>query len=1432
MELKFILIIILSTLNIQVWTQLNPNIFKGNKISYKSNNNKIRKTSDNNNYEPIRIFSDYSYIKYQSKDNSILSTIEKEIEKAMDDAVKIVQKLISLNPLTYNINKITSEDLTQWGFKSNNIENKLLSEGKGIQTDLLILLKFIETGEENLLLDNDIASFSTKFILDEETKRPIIGTIYINNNININIANFDLYLKTIFLHEITHILGFYYDLFQYYPGGLEKTIVTEIEERTKVEKKFIITPKVVEFAKKYFNCTELRGVELENQHDLPWSHWEARILLGEYMTSSPYTPEQVISEFTLSLLEDSGWYKVNYYTGGLMRFGKSKGCEFLNKDCMDTTRKPNFNYEFCDFSQGVQPTCSSGRQSRTYCESYPMIQIDKKYMIYKRFGSFIGRMNADYCFVNDIDKEEEKDIYYVGNCKYGNGKYGTHNNFGNEELSNGNFENILGEKYGPNSFCALSSIIPKEKSDVFNSYVNSARALCYPMFCSSKSLSIQIFDQYIVCPREGGKVEVSGKYQGYILCPDYNLICTGTTLCNDMFDCVEKESLLKENTFDYDYEINTDEDKIYKAEELAELGEDGLCPKNCVECNSDKKCLKCLDKYTFISESKLGSVFNCIKEEEIDKKKYCLNDKGYYYNCEWQIKESTLDEKIKEEILEGKLDKIIDDYINKNELVDNLIMSYKNGNLSVIIYKGKGNKDLLESIISSDTEKEILDILNENYQNGNNKIKAIIKDNEKNYISIYDENGNEINIKEECPECTNIKINIKNNYENILNKKFGEAIKNVILNNKIDIFDDEAPVFNDICSNFTVSGIDIPLDSRKNIFYLGENKSEIICGNSNCEIIKDNYNTNQLEGECKCDFNIDLNNIKSNKDNEVIKQEMKLKEVSSSEEVKNTFQIFKCFKGGKFLKVNEGFYITVISFGIQSVCFALYLIFTPKMPLVPSISVANPIRKNNQEKNAKTDNNDNDTFKSEESGDILNEKTESQQNQRPNNSRNNDKIENNIINYGNIDEDIIDDDKFSNNNVGGGIVNTNYHYRETNELKLDTIKIENKANFKLSRNDSQKSLNEDTKIFNEKNKKMEDDSNTNTHNVNTNAQLYITTTGDFNNKPKETVDFEQYSLHGSVNKKLNVKEKDEKEFEEKLKSKKKITIIFGDKNKINRNIKDTKNYENENSEKNNIDIYQNHNYEKSNEIPLDYLPIEKAIQLDKRSFGLLYWSIFSFKQPIVNIFSFLDFLQITKSCIPLQMKLIRFLLMVILNIFINAMTITQNYFKEKYEYFNKKYDIDGSNNMKLKIDPIERLSYAMKHCFPEAIITFIICMIVQFIINFIFFGIRRELCLISINEKKENISKEVQKLVKKTKVRYIIFAFVNLVFMIIFFVYLTNFSMAYQGGALDYIGAGMWTFIFSQILPFISSIIISCLRHYGMKNKNEGMYKMSQVLLA
>ena len=1422
MKTELFSLIILTTLIINCLTQFNPNIFKENKIKNKHQNNKIRKTSDANNFEEIRIFSDFTYINHQSQENSNLSQIEKVIEKSLENAINIIKKLINVKPLLYPINKISTNDLTQWGFKSNIINKSLLSNGKGIQTDLVILTRFIEQEEEGLLLDNEMASISNKFILDEETKRPIVGVIYINSNININLGNIDIYLKSIFLHELTHILGFYYDLFQYYPGGLEKTIKTETEQRTKMEKKFIITPKVVEFAKKYFGCNEIEGVELENQHDLPWSHWEARILLGEYMTSSPYTPDQVISEFTLSLLEDSNWYKPNYYTGGLMKFGKNKGCDFLNLDCItrDGYLKSKFKYEFCDFSMGEQPTCSYGRQSRAYCKTYSNLQIEEKFKKYKRFNYWFGKDNADYCPVSDIDKQEETNIYYVGNCKYGNGTYGTHNNFGDLSLSNKNFEEILGEKYGPNSFCVLSTILPEEKENIFGSQSNSQHAICYPMSCSSKSLTIQIYDQFVICPREGGKVELSGKYKGYLICPDYNSICTGTSLCNDMFECVEKEVLAKEESFDYDYQINLDEEKVYKAEEIAELGEDGLCPQNCVQCGEEKNCLKCLEGYTFAKDNKYDSSIKCIKSDNIDKEKYCFIDNGIYYNCQWKIENINL----KEEITKENIDNIIEDYIEKSDYTEKLILYYKNENQSIIIYKGDGNEELLESI-SSNNEKEIIKDLNENTED-KNKIKVIIKSDNEYYISIYDENGKELDIQEECPKCGNIKITIKNNYEEALNNIFGKAIKTVIANNKINIFDDESPIFNDLCSNFTVSGIDIPVNNRKDIFYLGDNKNEIICGSQDCQIIKEDTNKfNELEGECKCDINLNLNDINLNDKNAENKKGKKYETIPSSETFKNSFAIFKCFKNGKFLKANEGFYITICSLGVQAACFTLYLIMAPKISLLAAISLANPVGKKSA---TQRDSKINNSYKSEESGDIMNEKEENK-----NSNNNSVNIGNKVMNYGNIDEEIFEDDKISNNK---GIENTNFHYRDTNEIRLDTIKIENKANFKLNRNLSMKS--EDTKSLDEKDelnnnifsKKSDDNLITDSNNMNTNAQLYVTT-GNGEAKPKETVEVEHYSLHGSVNKKLNLKEKDDKEeFGEKVKkNNKRVLIIFGNKNK---NIKTKKNKLQKNDENfDNIDNYKN-NEKEEQELPLDYLPLDKSIQYDKRSFGKIYWGILSFKQPIINIFSFFEPLHITRSCIPMQMKLIRFLLMVILNLFINSMTITQNYFKEKYNYFNKKYHIEESDTVKIKIDPIERLSYAMNHCFPEVIVTFIICVIVQFIVNFIFFGIRRELCLISINEKKENINREVQKLIKKTKTRYIIFAFINLVFMIIFFVYLTNFTTAYSGGALDYIGAGVWTFIFLQILPFISSLIITMLRYYGMKKNKEGMYKMSQVLLA
>ena len=156
---------------------------------------------------------------------------------------------------------------------------------------------------------------------------------------------------------------------------------------------------------------------------------------------------------------------------------------------------------------------------------------------------------------------------------------------------------ITGETNSDNSFCYLSSFINKEFNNSYN-YSKTVRAVCYETFCSSKSLTVKINNDFIVCPREGGKIE-SEVYDGYFLCPDYNLICSGTILCNNMFDCVDKKSEVKEESYLYDYKIRTSQN-IDKAEEENannetnyELSFDGKCPQYCSLCNENKKCNKC-----------------------------------------------------------------------------------------------------------------------------------------------------------------------------------------------------------------------------------------------------------------------------------------------------------------------------------------------------------------------------------------------------------------------------------------------------------------------------------------------------------------------------------------------------------------------------------------------------------------------------------------------------------------------------------------------------------------------------------------------------------------------------------------------------------------------------------------------------------------------
>ena len=602
--------------------------YKINKFSEQQNLNlDNQRKLDDNDFQTIRIYISTNYISLQL---SLLQSADllDTIKEYLNNIVEYIKKLIKVKPMQRKIQSIKREQI-DWniGLDSNydrDLEN-------GISYDLVVV-PVVNSGDSM-----NCISLSR----DTTTKRTTIAKILMPLNLfNANGQNGKFYIESQLLHEFTHILGFSIDSFQYFPGGLNNTIKKQIFRGR--ERYFVITPKVVELAKQYYGCENLIGLELEDQDnsELPSPHWEARILLGEYMNLEQYKPEVVISDFTLALLQDSGWYQVYYYTGGLMRFGKNKGCNFLDDECSNSQGITSFKNEFFDLEDDKNPSCSSGRISRTYCDTknyvggipineYIRIAIQNK----RNYGG--KTINADYCFGFIEDKDEEENYLYNGNCKFGSGIYGSSIKYNDDELyPNGDNENELFEKYSRNSFCILSEAYPSNSQ---TKYFGIIHPICYEMFCSDKTLAIKIKEQYIICPREGGKVEVYGDFEGYIYCPDYNLICTGTVLCNDMFDCIEKLSESRIPNYDYSFNAASSSQKISSIKNYQpiigyELDENGICPKNCGQCKDKKKCFKCRENYNLIgTKENDDKPIYCDNQIDINIKYFKKNE--VYYPC-------------------------------------------------------------------------------------------------------------------------------------------------------------------------------------------------------------------------------------------------------------------------------------------------------------------------------------------------------------------------------------------------------------------------------------------------------------------------------------------------------------------------------------------------------------------------------------------------------------------------------------------------------------------------------------------------------------------------------------------------------------------------------------------------------------------------------
>ena len=592
-----------------------------------------RKIEGESDFVDFQIYLDFANLE-KDMETYGLSNKKNFFETSMTNAAKTLKTLLKVKPLDigngnsgYNI---YDEHFAQIGISywdKDKFGNEAISKHKTFQSQNIHLAIFATLDE---LSESTLATASAK-VYQSENGQPLVGLVKINKDVDYSKLNSDFYFKTILVHEFTHILGFS----QYFFENYFHNTFTEDDDHG-ISRIYITSPTLLTVAKKYFNCDNIEGVELENQggEGTAGSHWEARILLGEYMNGYAYTEEQVISEFTLAVLEDSGYYKANYYTGGLMRYGKNKGCEFLKEKCVISNEiNSKFENEFFDSIAGVNSvdsSCSSGRQSRTYNYFVTANNLLEEYQYFED-PNVAGYEPADFCPVPRSYKLEEDKSYYVGHCSSkGSGEYGTLVYYGdNYDSSSKNVNKYTGETLSDHSFCYLSSL---SKTDLISTVV---RANCYETFCSDQSLTIKIFDDYIVCPRAGGKIEVDG-YDGYLLCPDYNLICSGTVICNTIFDCVDKKSEVKEESYIYDYTIKTsqnlEEASLTEIDytDNYELSENGKCPQYCKHCQDKSICLKCVDDYGKKLET--DKSIKCYKLEEFEEG-YYQNDQDVYIKC-------------------------------------------------------------------------------------------------------------------------------------------------------------------------------------------------------------------------------------------------------------------------------------------------------------------------------------------------------------------------------------------------------------------------------------------------------------------------------------------------------------------------------------------------------------------------------------------------------------------------------------------------------------------------------------------------------------------------------------------------------------------------------------------------------------------------------
>ncbi|KAJ8352702.1 hypothetical protein SKAU_G00241780 [Synaphobranchus kaupii] len=438
--------------------------------------------------------------------------------------------------------------------------------GEGVEgADFVLYVSGVTTdrcGQEN------IVAYAAYCQLESELDRPIAG--YANlcpSMISTQPQEFVGMLSTV-KHEIIHALGFSAGLFAFYHDDNGKPLTQRYasglppfneslglyqwsdrvvrkasrlwdisgDRMLRHEVHLLVTPRVVEEARRHFDCPILEGMELENQGGLgtEFNHWEKRLLENEAMTGS-HTQNRVFSRITLAIMEDTGWYRANYSLSERLDWGRGLGCDFVMKSCKHWMERQRQDRQvitpYCDTvrTTPLQLTCRQDQLAVAVCnlQKYPQ----ELPLEYQYFDHVVGVPQTDLAFYGGAVEIADYCPFSQEFSWHLSGAYHRSSNCRVLENQPDSWRNYGAEEYGPDSVCVYQrSPFVMEQCATRMTYPDWGSG-CYKTSCSAQGLTVWVQATPFLCAHAGQLLTVNVRisqwvYSGMLICPACSDFCS------------------------------------------------------------------------------------------------------------------------------------------------------------------------------------------------------------------------------------------------------------------------------------------------------------------------------------------------------------------------------------------------------------------------------------------------------------------------------------------------------------------------------------------------------------------------------------------------------------------------------------------------------------------------------------------------------------------------------------------------------------------------------------------------------------------------------------------------------------------------------------------------------------------------------------------